>query len=181
VKTTILWGLITTGLILGLVGCLRNDVITHRLETDLIEKPTFYIGEFRDGLPADFPAHKKPTARDISIFISALKEALYENRFAGEVSVANPGGKDYEITGAILDYKRGDGFLRFFSLGHVGRAKATMKLELRNMQTKDIIFAGIFGGYIVNWDRAGDEMYSEVSKAFVKALRKEIRKIRWGK
>lgn len=180
-RRVILWGLITTGLILGLVGCARNYVITHELDEVLVDKPTFYIGEFRDELPADYAADKKPTKEDIKKFKNALEAALYKKDFSGSVSTENQDGKQYEITGAILDYKKGSGFLRFLFGYWAGGAKVTTALELRNLQTKDIIFSGNFSGFVTDWMESGDQMYKNVSKDFVKALKKAIEKQKGGK
>ena len=65
-----------------------------------------------DELPDDFPEDKKPSQEDIDKFKGFLKEALIKEELFDMIDESKP-LNDYEITGRLLDYKKGNGFLRF--------------------------------------------------------------------
>ncbi len=81
----------------------------------------------------------------------------------------------YEITGSILGYKAGSGFLRFMIGFGAGSAKMLTHLELRDTTNDQTIFGGNFEGTVKSWAESGSEMFKRVARDFSKELEKQFK------
>ncbi|MFH1701011.1 MAG: hypothetical protein ABIE07_10520 [Candidatus Zixiibacteriota bacterium] len=172
----VLFGLI---LMLALFSGCANYVITQELEAEFSDSPKAYVGEIRDALPLDTPTDKKPSLEDIEKFKNYLSDELLKKEFFTIATSATLKGMDYELTGAIIDYKKGSGFVRFlFGTFGGGQAKVTTLLELKETRSGQIIFSGNFKGFVGSYGESGDKMFERVAKDFAKALRKRVEKQR---
>jgi hypothetical protein len=161
-------------------GC-ANYVITEDLAAPLEPQPRAVIGEFRDELPIDMDADKKPPLEDIDKLRSYIADELLKKEFFSAVSVSDPGGGQYEVTGAVIEYKKGSGVLRVLFGAFAGSGRLTTVVELRDKQTGTILFSGNFKGTVTHWADSGDSMFRQVAKDFAKSLRKESEKLAKGK
>ena len=101
---------------------------------------------------------------------------MIKQEIFGRISSGAESG-DFEVTGSILDYKKGSGFLRFmFGMG-IGAAKVTVSLRLKDMQQNKVIFDGNFIGAVSSGYESGDKMFENVAKSFAKAFKKQLDKI----
>lgn len=169
-----LWLLLAMVIIL-VSGC-ANYVITVPLEEPLKPNAPFAVGNIGDELPIDIEDGDKPTLEDIDkfrqdIFDAIEKQNIYEllNSYEGE-------GNPYEVTGSLLDFKRGSGALRFLFGFGAGSAKLTVNLELVDLEQNRVVFAGNFKGTVTGGLESGREMYKRVAKDFAKELKKQLKK-----
>jgi|WetSurMetagenome_2_1015567.scaffolds.fasta_scaffold651968_1 hypothetical protein len=162
------------GMILAVIGgCSKPYVITTNLEAPVNRGLIVNVGEITDQLPVDFDVSKKPTTENIDKFKSYLEKALANQKIFGKISTGDE-SPDFEVTGSILDYKKGSGFLRFmFGMG-IGAAKVTVSLRLKDMQQNKVIFDGNFIGAITGGFESGDKMFDNVAKNFAKAFKKQL-------
>jgi hypothetical protein len=163
-------------LILFLFSGCAQYVITQEIEKP-IDRSTAScsIGAITDELPVDFDEADKPTLETIDEF----KQELYDNLENEEIFLGvrrDLATADYEVTGSILDYKKGSGFLRFM-FGFVGEATITVELRLVNMKSNEIVFSGNFKGSVTGSFESGNDMFKRVSRDFAKALKKGLKKL----
>lgn len=164
-------GLTLAAAIAMLSGC-TNYVITHGLEQPLVPSQSVFIGEMRDGLPADTDPGDKPTLEAIDNLRTCLANEITRRDLFGGAELYDSSVAKYELIGAILNYKKGSGFLRFL-FGMVGNAEVTVQLELRDIGNDAVLFSGNFKGIVNDWAESGDKMFQKVSKDFVKAVEKQ--------
>ncbi len=159
---------------LGLAGCATYKVTTP-LEEPLNTTATWHIGEIRDALPADMDPEDRPSESHITLLKSHLKEQL-EKKKLFQVAGA-PGADVFDITGSILEFKKGSGFVRFLIGFGLGNAVLTVELQLRNRFTGEVLFSGNFKQQVSSWAESGDECFKRVAKDFAKALEKQQKKL----
>jgi hypothetical protein len=160
------------GMMLILVGgCAKPYKITTDLEAPINRGTSINIGPITDELPADFDESKKPTTENIEKFKGYLEKALAKQEIFGRVYFGEDNG-DYQVSGKILDYKKGNGFLRFmFGMG-IGAAKLTISLQIKDLQQDKVIFEGNFIGAVTSGLESGDKMFDNVAKNFAKTFKK---------
>lgn len=170
--TAVLFGLAITALCLS---CAKNYVIIDEMKGPFITPSVCNIGAITDELPADFPPEDKPTAESIAELKQALEEALEKEKIFE--AMESPSMPDYLLTGSILDYSKGSGFLRFMFGAFAGAAQVTISLKLIDTKRDEVVFGGNFKGAVTSWAEKGSQMYKNVSKDFAKALKKQIKKV----
>jgi hypothetical protein len=169
-------GLLLVALLLA-PGCAKNYVITNPLGAPLPAPMKCAVGDIADGLPADMEQGKKPTAEDVQKLRRHLEEEIANRRLAEIFPSDNPAAA-YEITGSVLEYKRGSGALRFIVGFGAGNAKATVGLKLIDRQTGATIYGGNFSGTVSSGLEGGDQAFRRIAKDFAKALKKEADRAR---
>ncbi len=166
-------------LMLASVGCSRYAITTD-LEEPLHAGTGMSIGAILDDLPADTPEENKPTYENIDYFKEQLAEQIEKKDIFAGVLVGHD-NPDYELTGSILEYKKGSGFMRFiFGMG-IGAAKVTISLTLTDKKTGEIVFGGNYTGSVTSEFSKGDKMFENVAKDFAKSLDKSLKKYGWKK
>lgn len=156
------------------MGCSKPYIITEELAAPFNRAASCSIGDIIDALPFNFEAAKKPTAENIEKFKGYLGEALQSKKIFGEVN-ADLTTAEYEVTGSILDYEKGSGFLRFLFGAWAGGSKVTVSLQLLKKGTKNVVFGGNFTGMVSSWMESGDKMFEHVAKNFAGKLNKELK------
>jgi hypothetical protein len=159
------------------VGCAKRFVITHELDQPLVAAPICTIADIRDEFPAEFPAGKKPSIEDIGKFKGYLAEALIKDKFFIDAGPLGSKESHYELSGAILDYKKGSGTLRFLFGAFAGAAKVTVTLELKEVKSNAVVYSGNFTGSVTDWGTSGIKMFEQISKDFTKDLKKKNKKL----
>jgi hypothetical protein len=159
-------------LILFVIGGCQNYVITTDLLQPLAPTSVCNIGDIIDELPMETEDAKKPSAEAIQKFKNRIAEEISKQEIFNPASSGVDTGF-YEITGSILEYKKGSGVARFFIGFGVGNAAITTSLKLINVKTKEIVFSGNFKGSVSSWGESGDKMFERVAKDFAKALKKQ--------
>jgi hypothetical protein len=150
--------------------------ITTPLDAPLKPSPTCAIGEITDDLPLDMDLEAKPTLEEIAILKDELDKQLENNKTFEMLGFS--AHTMYEVSGSLIDFKRGSGVARFFIGFGVGNAKITAALRLVDKADNNkVVFAGNFSATIANWSVKGSEMYKIIAKNFAKAIKKEIKRI----
>lgn len=159
-----------------MTGCTSRYVITTNLEQSVPPASTWEIGAITDKLPEDFDASKKPTIEDIESFKEELRHQLQkqDNGESADISSMTPA---YEIQGGILDYKKGNGFLRFMFGFGAGAAKLIVELKVVDKKQASTVFAGNFTGQVSDGLESGKKMWETVAKDFAKAIVKERKRL----
>ena len=138
------------------------------------------IGEIKDELPADFDEDDKPTLEDIDKFRDHLRIELEKKGIFQNVRLINP-ESEYEVTGSILDFKKGSGFVRFLGLFGAGNARLTVTLRLEDRNTRNILFAGNFRQQVSSYLESGEMIFQRVAQDLAKELEKQIKKLKKGR
>lgn len=154
--------------VLGASGCAEQFIITTDLAESLQSPARFLVGSITDELPSTVEAKNKPSVEDIGKFKRYLTEELDE--LAPAIQVVQAGDAAYEVTGAILQYKKGSGFVRFMIGMGAGAAKVLTQLKVVEVATGDVVFAGNFEGAVSSWTEGGDTMFRKVARNFAKEL-----------
>lgn len=174
-KQLSLYGIIAVSLIVLVIGCAKPYVITTDLERPLAHTSTVSVGEITDEFPLDFDPAKKPTVADIARFKDLIMDQLSGvGLFRTEPSADTA---EYEVQGAILDYKKGSGAARFFIGFGVGNAKVTTTLRLVDKKTNATLFSGNFTGTVSDWGTKGNKVFDATAKNFAKALKSKMKKL----
>lgn len=158
------------------LGCSPKYKVLTELEEPIARTTTCVVGEITDELPMDMDAGDKPTTEDIGRFKSYLHEELV-NRKIMDITGIGDSSSDYMVRGAIIEFKKGSGFLRFLIGFGAGSASVTVTLELVDIKADRVVFSGNFKGSVSDWPEAGDKTFKKVSKNFSKALEKRIKKL----
>lgn len=167
--------LISSLIILG--GCTKPYMITTELEKPLNSGSFCIIEDMKDELPIDFPEEKKPTREALDKFNDYLIQELEKTELFRSVAFTFPSEIKYRVSGSILDYKAGSGFLRFlFGMG-IGSAKVIVSLKLQDVETGEIIFSGNFDGVVSHWADTGDKVYKQVAQNFAKTIKKKHKEL----
>ncbi len=169
--------LIVVLLIFCFVGCGKQYVVTQNVDEFISNVSICSVGGFTDDLPSDFPAENKPTMEEIEKFRDIIVEELGKVEIFRYVEI-NSISSQYEVSGSILDFKKGSGFLRFLIGFGVGSAKLTVAMDLTDKKTNRIIFSGNFSRTISDWTTSGDDKYKYIARDFAKELKKQLKKIR---
>jgi hypothetical protein len=173
VLVTLLWA----SVILLAAGCASYKVTTP-LEQPLDTSAKWCMVEIRDALPPDIEAEDKPDEFQYTILADKIREQIIKKKiFAG---LADPGSCQLEITGSIIEYKKGSGFLRFMIGFGAGNAVLTTELQVRNRVTGAVLFSGNFRGTVSSWAEAGKKCFDTVAKDFAKALEKQQKQLLKG-
>jgi hypothetical protein len=165
--------------VLVLSGCATYK-ITRKLEKPINREGNCSIGDIKDQLPIDFDEEDKPTLEEVDKLRDHLRIELEKKGIFRAVEMLNPDA-EYEVTGGILDYKKGSGAVRFLIGFGAGNAKLTVNLRLEDRNTEEVLFAGNFFREVSDWTESGAKTYERVGKDFAKALEKEIKKLKEGK
>lgn len=155
-------------------GCAKNYVVTTPLADPLAEPSRYVVGDITDQLSAELPADKRPTAEDILKFKRYIAEEI-RNRGV-ELIEAGEDDPRYEVTGSLLDFKRGSGAVRFFIGFGAGNAKVLTELKLVDRSTGQTVFAGNFEGVVASWGETGDKMFQAVARAFAWEITRGMKK-----
>jgi hypothetical protein len=156
-------------------GC-ANYKITHELEQPIDREGVCYIGEIHDELPLDFEEEDKPSLEKIDMFRDYLRIKLQERGIFRAVELMNPEG-EYEITGGLLEFRKGSGVARFFIGFGAGNARLTTRLSLLDRNTGQVLFAGTFKQEVSSWMEEGDLIFQRAANDFAKALEKQLKKL----
>jgi hypothetical protein len=162
--------------LLMLAGCTPRYVVTTEMKAPFAERSSCNVGAITDGLPSDFPPEKKPGDFEISRFQNLLQDEIAVSDLFNPVAKSADTGR-YEVSGTILDYAKGNGFTRFLFGAWAGSAKVTVELRLTNASTREIVFAGNFMGTVTDWVDEGNQMFDQVSRDFVRALKKQLKNL----
>jgi len=176
-KRIVFLAVLLCGLLI-LFSCAKYK-ITHKLEQPINQPSNCSIGEIKDELPADFDEDDKPSLEHIDKFKDYLRIALIEKGIFRDVLLMNP-ESEYQVTGGILDFKKGSGFVRFLGLFGAGNAKVTTTLRLEDRNTGEILFAGNFKQEVSSYMESGEKIFERVAKDFAKELSKQINKLKRG-
>jgi hypothetical protein len=176
-KLIVLWPATLLMIMVLAAGCAKRYVVTHDLEVPLSTPPVCFVGEIRDELPEDLDPAKKPALENINQFKLYLVDALITKGVFEGAEMNDSLAANYEVTGAILHYKGGSGFLRFLFGAMAGSAEVTTTLELRDRQLNRLVFAGNFTGTVTDWAQKGDQMFKIVADDFANALKKRNKKL----
>jgi hypothetical protein len=163
--------------VLLVAGCASYKVTTP-LEKPLDTAAGWRIGEIRDALPPDMDPEDKPESGDISLLVGHLKSQLEKKKLFQSEGL--PIADQLEVTGSILEYKKGSGFVRAVIGFGLGDAVLTVELQLRNATTGEVLFSGNFKGRVSDWTETGDKCFEMVAKDFAKELDKQQKKILKG-
>ncbi len=167
---------LVAGLIAIIAGC-APYVITHDLEVMITNNQSCLIGQITDELPSDMAEKNKPTLENIEYLKMKLQKELDRIKVFSQV-VADIGETNYEITGSILEYKKGNGFVRFISFGLAGGGKITIELKLINKDTDEVMFAGNYSRVVASYIESRNAMFSYVARDFANSLKKQVKNIR---
>lgn len=168
-------GIVVLTVTLLLIGGCTPYVVTIDLTQPLTGGTTCKIGEVFDELPPEMNIEDRPTIEEIDLLKSHLYNKIEEIEIFTTVEF---GASDYEVRSRILEFKRGNGVLRFlFGIFANANAKIVVSLELVDSKTNTVMFAGNFRGEVTSWMMSGNEMYKMVSAQFVKELKKQIEKV----
>jgi hypothetical protein len=158
-----------------LFGC-ANYKITHELEQPIDRAGVCYIGEIHDELPLDLEEEDKPSLDKIDMFRDYLRIKLQEKGIFRAIDLMSPQG-EYEVTGGLLEFKKGSGVARFFIGFGVGNARLTARLSLLDRNTGQVLFAGTFKQEVSSWAEEGDLIFERAANDFAKALEKQLKKL----
>jgi hypothetical protein len=170
--------LASVALVVMLAGCATYKVTTP-LEQPIDTAASWRMGQIRDALPPDIEAEDKPDEFQYTVLADKIREQIDKKKIFG--SVADPTSKKLEISGSIIEYKKGSGFLRFMIGFGAGSAVLTTELQVRNLETGAVLFSGNFKGTVSSWSESGDKCFDTVAKGFAKALEKEQKRLLKGK
>lgn len=162
-------------LLLLLVGC-ANYRVTTPLEQPLSENTYWYIGDIVDALPADTELEDRPDEFVIDQLRGMIYAELVKRATIGKMGVT-PDDADLLVTGSILEYKKGSGFLRFLIGFGAGNAVVTVELKAADTKTGKTVFAGNFKQTVSSWSETGDKCFERIAKDFAKAVEKEQKKL----
>ena len=159
-------------------GC-ANYKITTPLEQPLDTAAQWRIGEIRDALPPDMEVEDKPDAYQYTVLGDKIREQIEKKKIFGNLAYSQPG--QLEITGSIIEFKKGSGFLRFLIGFGAGNSVLTTELQVRNRESGAVLFSGNFKGVVSSWAESGEKCFDAVAKDFAKALQKQQKKLLKGK
>lgn len=154
------------------MGCAKRYIITDELSGDIPPSASILIGEIVDELPLETDEDDRPSIENIDAFKINLEHRLEEKELFDDVAVSNHLA-DHEVTGSIVSFSRGSGFLRFL-FGFVGSSEVTVALKVTNMKSGQVVFGGNFTGAVTSGYEKSDKMFDSVAKDFAKALEKEL-------
>lgn len=148
-------------------GCTPGHLVTHALEEPLDPPVAISVGPFLDRLPLDTLAEDRPDARTIGALKSAIGVAIEARE---DLTLVGPGDDpgDYELRGAILEYREGNVVARFF-LG-LGAARTVAELHLVDRTDGSVAFSGNFVGEVTGWREPTRAMFSHIATEFCRAL-----------
>ena len=152
-------------------GCAQQYVITTELTEPLGSPARLNVGPITDQLPATVESDAKPSAEDIQKFKSYLEDEL--TSLDSGMLATRAEDAEYEVTGGIMQYTKGSGFLRFLIGFGAGSAKVLTELKVVDIATDRVVFAGNFEGSVTSWAESGDQMFRKVAQNFAKELRKQ--------
>jgi hypothetical protein len=157
-------------------GCSKNYVIIQPLEEPFELGKSCVIGEIEDQLPLDTELEDRPTAEHIQKLKGYIVSELTK-RVALAFHFNGGSEPRYLIRGAVLDFKKGSGALRFFIGLGAGSAKFTCNLELVDTQSDAVLFSGNFSESVSSYTESGDKTMERIAKNFAKALEKELKRL----
>jgi hypothetical protein len=152
-------------------GCAKQYVITKDLAVPLESPARVRVGAIADELPATVDEEDKPSAEDIEKFRRYLTEEL--RSIKSDIQVIQAGDAAYEVTGGIMQYTQGSGFLRFLIGFGAGSAKVLTELKVVEVATGNVVFGGNFEGSVSSWAETGDEMFRKVARNFAKEIERQ--------
>lgn len=164
--------------------CARNPKYRnwYELERPIKHQSNCSINDIMDELPIGFEKDKKPTLEHIDKFKEYLKTELEEKGIFKNVLLSNS-ESEYEVTGGILDFKNGNGFVRFLNtffyptvyLG-TGEAKLTVWLKFKDRHSGKTLFGGEFRQEVISFLKSGDKVFKKIASDFAKKLEKQVKK-----
>jgi hypothetical protein len=166
---------LAASLLLGF-GCVKNYRITQPLEQPLGQGSRCEIGTISDALPQDYKEEDKPSSEFIAKLRGSLIKEIVERELFASVS-EDLAEAEYELSGSVLDYKKGSGFLRFLFGALAGSSKLTVELNLADKSTGTILFSGNFTQQVTGWPEESDATCKKLAKDFAKALQKELKRL----
>ena len=174
--TIIFASVIVAALVMSL-GCTKNYTVIQPLGESIDSGENCFIGEIKDELPLDMDPEDKPTQEHIDLLKSAIMEELAEKDLFNRITM-DPGSERYEVSGAIVEFKRGSGWIRALIGFGVGSAKLTVYLELYDTEAKNVLFSANFKQTVSSYMESGDETFRRVAKDFAKALEDQIENLK---
>lgn len=157
-------------------GCTKPYKVLTELEQPIPRKATYSVGSIADQLPADFDVADKPTAENIHKLKNYLVEEIDKRELMKQFVGVDMKGQ-YIVRGAIIDYAKGSGFIRFLFGFGLGAAKITLNLELYDTDAKAVVFSGNFTASVTTEFESGDQVFKKCAKNFCKALEKQMKKL----
>ena len=158
-----------------LTGCVTHYRVTHELETYVNLDEGVFIEPIVDGLPADTDPDKRPSPADLQKLVYHIGAKLCDE-LRTPIRDVGENKSIYTVSGTVLSYKKGSGFLRFM-FGFLGHAKVTVDLKLTETATGETLFAANFQQTVSDWAESGDKMFERVAKDFAKAIKKQLKKL----
>ncbi len=178
ISVHILFGVVLLAVLVA--GCTKPYKITFELEQPLDQRLNCSVGAIDDELPVDTDPSDKPTVEQIDKFRERLEEELDNiDLFAsvGETGKDSSVTAGYHVTGGIVEFKRGSGFVRFLIGFGLGNAYLTVRLALVDNETGATVFEGYFKQAVSSWMESGDKTFERVAQSFAKAVKSEDKKI----
>ncbi|MCK4415245.1 MAG: DUF4410 domain-containing protein [Candidatus Eisenbacteria sp.] len=176
---SISWMTAVVFVLAALSGCAQYR-ITQDLTQPIEQPANCSIGEIGDGLPVDMAAEDRPSLENIGKLKNYLREKLGKKKVFASVMASDPNA-GYEVVGAVLEYKKGSGCVRYIGLFGAGNAKLTVELRLIDKKSGDVLFAGNFKQKVSSWMESGAKTFERVADDFAKALEKQWKKQQRGK
>lgn len=155
-------------------GC-TPYVVTTPLEKPVDTQSLCCIGAITDELPGDMEIEKKPTMEEIDRFKDILDSQLKKKNFFEYVTCDDPETR-YEVTGSIIEFRRGSGAVRFLIGFGLGNARLVATLKLVDKTSDETVFSGNFRAEVGDWMTKGDQIFNVVAKNFAKAIEKQQKK-----
>ena len=157
-----------------LAGCAPKRYVVTTPLVAVTEQPTqIRIGPIQDNLPDDTEPDRRPTTEDMEKFRTYLAEEISGSKKLQMKASSDSGACCYEVRAALMEYKKGSGFLRFLIGFGAGTASMTTALSLVDTRTNATVFSGNFISRETRGMVSGSQIYRQTSKDFVKALEEE--------
>jgi hypothetical protein len=160
----------------------KENVISTNLEKKLQTKYDCNMGEITYYLPNITEEEDKIFHNEINKLRSCLVYELNKRKlFSAYIENENA---QYEIIGNISSYDKGNESVRVFVsfvaglIGSgIGAAKVTVRLELTEKDSKNILYSGEFYANVSDWDSNSSKMYRHIAKDFAKELEQQHKKL----
>ena len=164
----------TAGLaaLVGGAGCSRQCVITQRFNVPSDAPLILNVAPIGLALPLDTREIAKPRPEELLKLEQFIRAELVR---ASLTMTPEARGRlvSYEVQGSVVAFKRGSGLVRFFGTFGLGTARTIAHLQIVELSTGQVVFAGNFAGVEAGW-RFGEEAFRQIAKMFVGSFVREM-------
>ena len=169
------YGLILIAALFLFSGCTKRYVVTAHLKVPVVTQTVCAMGAFSDNLPLNTKEEDKPSMEDINKLKMIIVNEINERDIF--ITSEDPLNPKYEIRGAILEFKKGSGTLRFLIGFGAGNAKLVTSINLVEVATGDIVFGGNFTSIVSDGLESGAKIFQQTAEDFAKELEKQIKAV----